>query len=109
MPWAEPVHPDDGTASGALAERDLAEAGAGERREQRLAVRPLVVPAEDDLPHEVRVRELEALLAAQGARQAADATLAADPAHLDRLALVGHGLRLPSVRRGRRRPRAGRR
>ena len=60
---------------------------AGHFRQQRLAVGLVVVPREDDFAHQVRVRELEAVVSSEGAREAADAALAADPAHLKRLGL----------------------
>jgi len=70
---------------GNLDRLDLAEAALREGCKERLAIRSLVVPAEDDLAHQVRVRELESLLASEHRREAADAPLAADPADLDRL------------------------
>src|SRR3954470_3148666 len=64
---------------------ELAGAALGHRGQDRLAIGLLVVPLQQHLAHQVRVRELEALVAAQRAREAADAALAADAADLDRL------------------------
>src|SRR5262245_55047453 len=64
---------------------DLAEAGLRHRIEEGLARGRLVVPAERDLAHEVRVRKLEALVPAQRAGEPVDAALTADAADLDRL------------------------
>ena len=71
---------------------DLAKAAACERRNERIATRHLVVPAENDATHQVRVGRLQTLVAAQRARQPADAALAAYAADLDRL---GDGRHLP--------------
>ena len=63
------------------------EAAARQRGEQVVATRLLVVPGERDLAHQVRVRLLEARVVAQRHGEAADAALAADAGHLDRLGL----------------------
>src|SRR5829696_10356459 len=69
---------------------DLAKATAREGFDDRLTARPLVVPRDHDLPHQVRVRRLEPLVAAQRTRQPAHAALAAHAADLDRLGDRGH-------------------
>ena len=51
----------------------LPKAGLGHRGEDRVAVGPLVVPLQQHLAHQVRVRGLEALVTAQRASEAADA------------------------------------
>ena len=92
-PGARRPRPADhpaGPARPALDRFELPEAGPGHRGQDRLAVGLLVVPLELHLAHQVRVRELEALVPAQRAGEAADAALAADAADLDRLGASGH-------------------
>src|SRR5215207_1608235 len=62
---------------------EQAEACLRHRGEDRFPVGALVVPFELDLAHQVRVRELEAVVTAQGAGKPTDAALAADAADLD--------------------------
>src|ERR1022692_4764890 len=69
---------------------ELTEAGAAHRRQQLLAARPLVVPRERDLTHEVRVGGLEAVVLLQRAGEPADAPLAADAGDRQRLGLRRH-------------------
>ena len=68
----------------------LVKAGLAQRGEQGFAVGALVVPGERQLAHQVRARGLEAVVAGQRRSDAIDATLAADPADLNRLGLQ-HG------------------
>ncbi len=72
------------------------EAGSRERGEDGVSLDSLVVPRERELTHEVGVRRLDAVQAAQRAAKAHDAALAADPAHLNGLGLDRHGLILDS-------------
>lgn len=63
------------------------EAAAGQRGDQIVTTRLLVVPRERDLAHQVRVRLLEAGVVAERCGEAADTAFAADAGHLERLGL----------------------
>src|SRR5918996_1397079 len=71
--------------------RRLAEARPRESGEDLVARRPLFVPRERDVPDEVRTRRLEPVVPPESRRQPADAALAADPSHPDRLLRERHG------------------
>src|ERR687892_1857047 len=83
--------------------RRLAEARPRESGEDLVARRPLLVPGERDVSDEVRTRRLEPVVAPESRRQPADAALAADPRHPDRLLRDGHSR--DCRRRGRGKPR----
>src|SRR5207248_10881109 len=75
-----------------LDRRQLREARLGEALDDRLAARALVVPGERHLPHQVRIRTLDALVALERVSEPHHAALATDAADLDRLRLRRHYL-----------------
>src|SRR5262249_36318245 len=80
-----PRRADERTRAPRLDGLELAKPAARHGGEDRLPARALVVPGEGHLPHEVRIRGLEALVTLEDLGQSHDAALAADAADLDRL------------------------
>ena len=72
-----------------LDDLELAEPGLRHRRDERIARGLLVVPGERDLPHQVRVRALETVVAAQRRGEPVDAPLAADARDVQGVVGVG--------------------
>src|SRR4029077_21124228 len=78
---------------------ELGEAGLCETVDDRLAARLLVVPGERHLPHQVRVRALEALMTPERLREPHHALLATDASDLNRLGDRRHRFTLTFWRR----------
>src|SRR3954470_23792986 len=78
-------------------ERLLAEPSAGHLLDERIPGGALVVVAEDDTPHQRRVRVLEPVVALERLAEPHHALFAADAADLDRLLHHSHDPRLASA------------